>query len=155
VPQPKSDPEPPPEPPLEPPLEPPPQPEVTAAAPAAPSAKSPPPAKTDTKPTLPPGQDWWPIGTDIETLATTVAGKKCGAAVSALRDRIVKNKADARSWALLTTCYAKRKRWQNTIEAYEKVVEYGDAALIASVQAHADAAKAGLGAEAAPPPPTE
>ena len=115
--------------------------EVPAKAPA------PTPTKTDAK-----QQEWLPIGTDIEELASTVAGKRCGSAVTALRDRVTKNKAEARSWALLTTCYAKRKRWQLALDAYDMVVQYGDQALVASVQNHADAARAGQKAEAMPPP---
>ncbi len=118
-------------------------------------AKAPTPAKAEAK-----QKDWLPIGTDIEELAETVAGKKCGAAVTALRDRVVKHKEEARSWALLTTCYAKRKRWQNALDAFDMVVQYGDQALVASVQSHADASRAGLQAEAeaaaatpAPEPP--
>ncbi len=122
--------------------------EAPAPSPAQPvaevAAKPATPPKTDGK-----AQDWLPIGTDIEELASTVASKKCGAAVTALRDRVMKNKADARSWALLTTCYAKRKRWQSALDAYDMVVQYGDEALVASVQSHADAARAGLEAEQA------
>jgi type IV secretory pathway VirB10-like protein len=121
----------------------PPHPVAEAPAKAPAPTPAPTPTKTDGK-----QQDWLPVGTDIEELASTVAGKRCGSAVTALRDRVTRNKADARSWALLTTCYAKRKRWQPALDAYDMVVQYGDQALVASVQSHADAARAGQKAEA-------
>ena len=101
---------------------------------------------------------FYAVGTDIEVLAQVVASKKCGQAVSALKARVVTNPNEARSWALLTTCYAKRRRWQDTLDAYAKVVQHGNSAMVASVQGSADKAKSALEAEAsatATPAPVE
>jgi hypothetical protein len=110
---------------------------------------------TATKTTDKNSLDSLPYDTDIETLANVVNGTKCGTAIGALRVRVAKYPHEARSWALLTTCYTKRKRWKNALEAYDKVVEYGDSELIDSIDASANKARAAIAAaEAAGAPET-
>lgn len=141
----------------------PPQPTVTAPSPdltptleapppapkpeAPPPAPKPPQAKAPTQPANPNAD--LPLDADWETIVATVNGKKCGPAVAPLRARVTKDGTDAESWALLTQCYAKRKRWQNVLDAYAMVTQYGDGELVASLQKIADEARAAL--QPAPP----
>ncbi|MBC7795229.1 MAG: hypothetical protein H7Z43_16125 [Clostridia bacterium] len=87
------------------------------------------------------------VGTDIETLAQVVGSKRCGQAVSALKARVVSNPNEVRSWVLLTQCYAKRRRWRETVEAYDNITRYGDKAAVASVQSEIARARSAIEAE--------
>lgn len=133
-----------------PPAEPVAQPVVAAAQPEpTPTLEAPPPAPkpapTPVKPTPPvnPNADL-PLDADWDTIVATVNGKKCGPAVAPLRARVTKDGTDAKSWAMLAQCYAKRKRWQNVLDAHAMVTQYGDSELVASVQKIADEARAAL-----------
>lgn len=154
-PEPEAAPEAPPTPDLEPVVAQPAPPTPPAPTPTAPTPPAPSPAPTPAAPAadanaLPePGPGgFYAIGTDIEVLAQVVASKRCGQAVAALKQRVVVERTEVRTWQLLTQCYAKRHKWREAVDAFDKVHQYGNVAQVAAVQAEGDRARAALEAEA-------
>lgn len=121
---------------------------VQQAAPVPPPSPAPAPP-VPTAPKFDPAKaDNLPNDTDIELLAEVVATRRCWPAIAPLRNQVARAPSNARAWGLLTQCYAKRKKWKSTLDAYANVTKYGDAELVASLKDTAENAKAALEAEA-------